>query len=399
MVNRLNNILLLLFLIISAPVSAQFDISIRLFAPQPNHLSQHDVWNFEVVNNMQISIMEANINIKATIERVGYGDIYEGETDMFVAPQGISSYNYNLAKLRNISVSIEESNMKDFYVRYKNLPDGNYRICVKLTLYDPVGVILQQSQDCIFHTIAHPGFIILNYPIDGDTIPSSSFQFMWTHSTADFGYIFTHYELIMAEVLDHQRPEEALMTNPPVHKQKFVYNPYYQYPTFERSLDTGKTYSWQVFAYGNIYTTSKNSWGAVVFPEEYQGKRLLLATSNIEHFVIGDRQSTEKKQVVKKNSPSYYIVLDKSQPNVGLTYFENSVQVSLKNPYADRNLSYTIWNERNVQIGKHQLIPVKKGKNKLDIDLTELNLESKHYYLMELKLSDTEQYSIQLYKR
>ena len=382
---------------ISLPLKAQFDISIRLHVPQPNQLNQHDAWNFEVINNMQISAIEANINIKTTIEQLEYGDIYEAETDIFIAPQGVSTYTYNLAQLRNISIALEDKAMKDFYVRHKNLPDGNYRICVELTLYDPSGNVLMLSTDCIFHTIAHPGIILLNYPIDGDTLSSSFFQFMWIHSTYKFDFIITNYELILTEVLKHQTPEEALMTNPPILTKKHIFYPYYEYPTFERSLDTGKTYSWQVSAYGNFNTTSRNSNGGQIFPEETKNDRLLLATSNIEHFVIHEQHPAKKDQPVRKKTANYYIDLDISKPT-GLTYIENNVHVSVNNPYGARNLSYTIVNERNKQIGE-RIIPVKKGKNKLNIDLTELELTSKQFYRMDLKLSDKEKYSIQLYKR
>ncbi|PCH89071.1 MAG: hypothetical protein COB88_02430 [Flavobacteriales bacterium] len=383
-------------LVISQWGAAQsFDISVKMGVPLPNSLHWDDIWNVSIDNNIATSTMPTTVDIRVVLELNGV--VYEAVTKKFLASLGPTYFNASIAKTKNLTVLTENLKDKALFIQHNEMRDGTYQLCVTLNLYNPLGAVLYTTSDCIFHEVSHPGMIILNTPIDGDTVLSELLQFSWTHVTERNSDFQSYYVLDLATILPDQSPKTAIAVNPKRLSIDQLTEPYLDYPQIERPLDTGEVYAWRVIAYTSTRSTSTNEFGQNIFGSS-DGKQQEIARSNVGYFVCGVQKNPSQPQLRKQKS-TYFIDLVNGSLNQ-IYFFNMDLPISLKNPYAHRDLSCKIYNSKRELIEMDlPNISMKPGVNAIHIDLSSGNLTPEQFYFAELQLSDALSYWIKLYKQ
>ena len=148
-----------------------------------------------------------------------------------------------------------DSDVYDFIIRTNRLPDGSYEACVRIE--DENHAILVENV-CAYFTILYPDPPMLVYPSDGDTLQTPYPLFQWTPVVLPPQFQL-HYELKIAEVLEGQTPERALLSNIPHYENDNINIPSLQYPPTALAFEPAKTYAWQVSAldeYGYAVTSN-----------------------------------------------------------------------------------------------------------------------------------------------
>ncbi|MBL4733779.1 MAG: hypothetical protein JKY18_00300 [Flavobacteriales bacterium] len=371
-----------------------FDISVKMGVPLPNSLHWDDIWNVSIDNNIATSTMPTTVDIRVVLELNGV--VYEAVTKKFLASLGPTYFNASIAKTKNLTVLTENLKDKALFIQHNEMRDGTYQLCVTLNLYNPLGAVLYTTSDCIFHEVSHPGMIILNTPIDGDTVLSELLQFSWTHVTERNSDLQPYYVLDLAAILPDQSPKTAIAVNPKRLSVDRLMDPYMDYPQIERPLDTGKAYAWRVIAYTNTRSTTKNQSGQSVFGSG-GGDQQEIARSNVGYFVCGATKNPEQPKLSMHNS-NYFIDLGRESENQTY-YFGSSVPHSLVNPYGPRTLSFQIFDDKWKLIeAASTSVSLEPGLNQVTIDLSSAELPSDRFYFAELRLTDKQRYTLKLYK-
>ncbi|MFZ1683339.1 MAG: carboxypeptidase regulatory-like domain-containing protein [Candidatus Zixiibacteriota bacterium] len=184
-----------------------------------------------------------NVTVKVylTIIHDSRGQIATANSKSFDFPPGSSSNLTTRDIVDDQSVEYDHS-IKETAVRTGRLPEGKYRVCLRLETES--GTLLLDNQ-CAEFTIVYPDPPYLVYPADGESVTSSMPVLQWTPVQVPVGYQ-VHYELLMSEVFEGQNPAQALAANYPQFKASNILNTSLQYPVDALSLQKGKTYAWQV---------------------------------------------------------------------------------------------------------------------------------------------------------
>ncbi|MBL4656716.1 MAG: hypothetical protein JKX73_01860, partial [Flavobacteriales bacterium] len=331
----LRNIILSVFLLVGQVVHGQgqgFDIAVSMEVPMPNELNWDEIWNVTIESKIAGATMPTTVDLSVQMNLKGI--IYEATTDKFIVPLGTTYLNSSIAKTKNASVQIEDPVHTAFYREYNSMVDGTYQMCVTLNLYNPLGDILYTTTDCIFHDVSHAGIIILNTPINGDTVESELLQFNWTHVTERVPLLDPYYVLDLVDVIDGQTPTTAIAMNPKRITAEQIEEPYLDYPQIERPLDTGKVYAWRVIAYTATKSTTRNKTGQSVFNGNI-GSIQEIARSEVGYFVCGSKRGPKTPTRIAKTE--YYINLQAGADNQTY-YFSNALPLSLTNRHARRSI-------------------------------------------------------------
>ena len=266
------------------------------------------------------------------------------------------------------------------------------------TLFDPAYNILFTTTDCIIHTVQHPGLIILNYPINGDTVPPSLAEFTWTNATSSVVSLNPKYSINIVPIYDKQSPEEAIAVNPGFWNATDIFNSHYDYPQVEKPFDTIQTYAWQVTAYTETRSTTTDDMGGTINPKSNQQGILVLGKSEVEYFVCADPIVQKKKKSSAAIPSKYYIELDGMGAHPQLYFFDNIVPVMINNRYNNLNIVCKLYDDSHNEVPSSlKRTPIQRGLNKIEVDYSEQNLTRGKNYFLQIDVSENERFEIPLY--
>lgn len=234
----------------------------------------------------------------------------------------------------------------------KNFPPGQYVFCYQFVNAD------KQSDDyenCFDAEIQPLVPMTLIYPADGDKICQKRPLLTW-QPPIPFNSSM-RFRLLLTEKKEGESVEN-LLVNAPLLLLDNITTTSINYPSGHPDLKEGKTYCWQVIAYQNNVVMSRSEiWEFTVQCSE-PGKQL--PTDSYR----------ELKLLVNGN---YYIA-------------NRALKFSFRNNYNIKRLSYAMYDIGN---GMKKLkdcpeVTLTPGLNKVDIDLTELELEPGKHYLLKV---------------
>ena len=206
--------------------------TLQLFQPPPGQYNIEQLWRARVTN-------PDNTTYESWFEGFVYeasqGQVFYARTKKFQLPTGTRIYMYR-------DVQIEHTDNAPGYERFAaqtgGLPPGTYTFVLLLNAFG-----ISDTVSFEVKPMSPPRLIA---PRDGDTVTTPYPQFVWTPpSPASPGVT---YDLKLAEVMQGQTPEEALLANKPWLVQSRLSVTSLKYPTSARALDKGKAYAWQVAA-------------------------------------------------------------------------------------------------------------------------------------------------------
>jgi hypothetical protein len=223
--------------------SAFAQLSVSLHEPPAGIVQKTQLWNITM-------IYSGNALINVTIG-LSLFDIRDNQPLMTAYTKSIT-LSKGVKQLRASDVGPVEYSYFSSAFDLSRLPDaflpiGNYRACY--TVYtgskNTEGVL---SEDCINLEIQPLSPPQLNLPSDSGMIETPYPQFNWLPPTPIILFSDLNYDLLVTEIQTGQTPEEAIQENLPVYNVNHLTSVVHNYPSSNKSLDTGKIYAWRIVA-------------------------------------------------------------------------------------------------------------------------------------------------------
>jgi len=247
------------------------------------------------------------------------------------------------------------------------LPAGTYQACYSIANGEK-GIVL--AENCILIAVDPLSPPLLNSPANEGSIYTAYPQFTWLPPAPVSIFSDLSYDLVLVAVLPGQATADAIEQNIPVYSGGFLRNPYLNYPSSYRSLDTGQLYAWRIVAMNNGQPT---------------------AMSEIWTFKV----VVPPKPVVHTNFVPYLDLKRRLGPSVASA--SGSLRFTYQNDPADTMVSYTITslNDRGNPVVQQGKVAMRRGTNLLEIPLSKTaGYAEKKIYLFQFTNSRKETWSV-----
>jgi hypothetical protein len=353
-------VILTAFLIASCLCKAQ--VTMQPLVPQTGAFQKSQLWNMLVVNNSP-GTASCSLVLSLQDRETGTEAMSATSTDFIIekGPKQLSAASIGPIQYTYFSFA-GDNNMDGF------LPVGSYNACYKLLGGEGGVVVLAEA--CVPFDVAPLSPPALITPIDSSVLQIQPAMFTWQPPAPLVMFQQLHYELIIAEVLPGQTPQEAVELNAPVYtdlnEQSNIMNYTGAYP----SLEKGKWYAWQVVALdGGNYAAKTEVWD------------FMIDTATIVNNIV-------------KLAP--YIQMKKEGFQKGVAP-NNILKVSYTNETTDSTATIQIIDPSS-QDKKHYefKVPVKKGENLIEYDLgTLMPIKEGKAYVAQIINSRNERWFLQ----
>ena len=238
-------------LVLCIPLLLQAQLTINIVQPPAGMITKDQLWNLVLTNNSnttsQVTIL-MNLKDAVTGQSVlsaGTRSLWLGKGVKMLAIQDIQPVQYNYGAT-------------DLAGRF--LPLGAYIACYTINRYDNE-VMEPIATECARITITPLSPPLLNTPANKSILQTPAPQLTWIPPTPLNMFDNLNYDVSVAEVLQGQSPNEAIVYNTPVYTTAHVKAPYENYPPSWSKLQPGKTYAWQVTARnGATYAAATEVW-------------------------------------------------------------------------------------------------------------------------------------------
>jgi hypothetical protein len=143
------------------------------------------------------------------------------------------------------------------------LPVGNYTACYKLigNGHGPT----ELAEACVPFDVAPLSPPTLIIPADSSVLKEAPVQFTWQPPSPLTMFQQLHYEIVIAEILPGQTPEEAVELNAPFYMDLNAPGSFLNYNGAYPSFEKGKWYGWQVVAEdGKNYAAKTPVWDFMI---------------------------------------------------------------------------------------------------------------------------------------
>ena len=233
----------------------------------------------------------------------------------------------------------------------RNFPPGEYTFCFRFVPTDKS----EDSENCFDAAIQPLVPISLINPADQDKICQKRPPLSW-QPPVPFPPAM-RFRLQLTEKKQGASVENLLM-NAPLILLDNIPSTTVNYPSFAPDLKEGSTYCWQVVAYQN---------------------GVILSRSEIWEFTV------QCSDPVKPGLNDSYREL-KYLVNGNYYYATRFLKFSYQNNYNIKKLTYEIYETENgaAKIKNLPDIPLNRGLNKIDIDLTGLDLQDGKHYILKV---------------
>jgi hypothetical protein len=233
----------------------------------------------------------------------------------------------------------------------RNFPPGEYTYCFRF-----IGPgTHEEDENCFDATIEPLVPIDLIYPADQDKICQKRPPLSWKPPVP-----FPATMRFRLELTQKKRGSsvESLLMNAPLVLVDNIPTTSINYPSYAPDLQEDSTYCWQVVAFQNGVILEKSEiWEFTVQCHDPAAPASLDSYRELKSFMNGN----------------YY-------------YATAWLKFTYQNNYSYKKLHYEIYETENgsTQIKKLPEIPLVQGLNKIDIDLTQLDLEEGKHYMLKV---------------
>jgi hypothetical protein len=231
---------LLLCMLVLGTLLSTAQISITLQVPPVGALVKSQLWNMLLVNSggrslpvrIRLTLLDEKTNQPVLTASTIPFILDKGARQIQAKDLGPIEYAYNgPAALTNH----DPNGM---------LPVGSYQACYTVANGEGVSVV----ENCILLSVDPLSPPLLNTPADEANIYTAYPQFTWLPPTPVSIFSDLSFDLVLVEVLAGQGKADAIEQNIPVYSGGFIRNPYMNYSSSYRSLDTARTYAWRIVA-------------------------------------------------------------------------------------------------------------------------------------------------------
>ena len=234
--------ILIYFLFLGAALSnLNAQVIVKLDLPPPYKFKIEDLWKLTITNPSNA----LDVYLFATAVRV-QDDILlaEARSSVFRLPAGVK--RVNAAEISPIDLKKYTVEIDKTLDRFGTLPDGDYMICVNVVLVESNLVIGFDCAEVSVLTLTQPELIS---PMNEEIVRDVLMVFNWLPAFAVPSGSKVTYSLVIAEILERQTPEYALLSNPPWFIENDIRNNLFRYPLGARPLTDGQHYAWRLLTF------------------------------------------------------------------------------------------------------------------------------------------------------
>jgi hypothetical protein len=229
---RKHNLFLMVVLTIIPTAVLTAQPTLKLFKPPPGQYSLEQLWRARVSN-------PGNTTYESWFEGFVFeetqGQVFYARTKKFQLLPGTRIYMYRDVQIEH---SEHAPGYELFAAQLGGLPAGTYTFVLLLNSFG-----ISDTVEFEVRPMSPPRSIL---PRDRDTVTVPFPEFVWTTPNPPSPGVT--YDLKLAEVMDGETPEEALLANRPWFEEKELRGTSRKYPTSAPKLENGD-YAWTVTAF------------------------------------------------------------------------------------------------------------------------------------------------------
>lgn len=244
--------LYLMFLVLlTVTVRAQISISVQ--EPPAGIVQKRQLWNLALINSgspidvvVGLTLIDLSDNQPALTAFTRFITLNKGVRQLKLSDIEPIDYQY---------VSPAFSRLSDAL-----LPVGNYQACYTVYVNGKEEKFVL-AENCIMLDVQPLSPPQLTMPVDSAAIQNPWPQFSWLPPAPVTLFNDLNYDLIVTEVRSDQSAGAAIQENLPIYNVRRLTTMVNNYPSSNKTLDTGKVYVWRVIAKnGETFAAQSEVW-------------------------------------------------------------------------------------------------------------------------------------------
>jgi len=310
---------------------AQAQVSVQASVPAVGLVQQNQLWNLLLVNS-STGTYECRVQLVLRDRQSGQ-EIMTANSGTFMLVPGAKQLNANLLN----PIQYNYLGGQGTNAIQGLLPAGTYTACYLVSSTGIKAELL--AEECVPFDTEPLSPPMLLFPADSAALENSPAQFSWIPPTPAGMFNRLQYDVLITEVREGQKAEQALQENLPFYNDGNVITTSLNYPGAAQSFEKEKWYAWQVIARDDrnyagksevwvfkVVTTKKpapvNGGTYVLLQNDLKGIYAVSKKSlNIKYIspdpvheatlVITDEAGTKMQQVIKKlNTGDNYLDIE-----------------------------------------------------------------------------------------
>ncbi|MEO9023271.1 MAG: hypothetical protein ABI237_18500 [Ginsengibacter sp.] len=239
-------------LLFAINTTAIAQLTIQANIPAAGFIQKGQLWNILVVNNSTASYdCKLNLSLK---DRITGQEVLTAATGFFTVSAGALQLNEN--NLNPIQYNYISSGMDTKLQGL--LPVGAYTACY--TVAEASGKV-QFAENCFEFDVEPLSPPLLAFPADSTQSDVQPLQFVWMPPTPAGMFNRLQYEILITQINENQKPDEALQQNIPFYTEGDLMNNTLNYSGNNLSFEKDKWYAWQIIARDdNSYAAKSEAW-------------------------------------------------------------------------------------------------------------------------------------------
>ncbi|MBS1512425.1 MAG: hypothetical protein JST86_16385 [Bacteroidetes bacterium] len=236
---------------LTAPVLAQVTLQPNL--PVAGMIQKSQLWNIMTVNNSNKQY-ECVLDMVLRDRNTGT-ELMTAATSMFTLSPGARQLSTNVLNpiQYNYILTGFSTKLQDL------LPAGNYTVCYSLSVF--TNKTERLAEECVQFDAEPLSPPMLIFPADSSVLESNPQQLTWTAPMPEAMFDQLQYDIVIAEVQEGQKADEAIQQNLAFYSDGAVYNNVLNYSSAYPAFSKDKWYAWQVVAHdGRNYAGKSEVW-------------------------------------------------------------------------------------------------------------------------------------------
>lgn len=250
--NQMKTIILFVLMVGICNKDALGQLTLQSNIPAAGFIQRNQLWNILVINNSAGNFdCKLNLSLK---NRITGEDVLTAATGFFKVSPGAVQLNEN--SLNPIQYNYLSPGMDTKLQGLLSV--GAYIACYTLT-----GISGKEefTQNCFEFDVEPLSPPLLAFPADSARTDAQPFQFIWMPPTPSGMFNRLHYEIMITQVKENQKAEEAIQQNIPFYTEGNLMSPTLSYSGNNLSFEKDKWYVWQIIARdGNFYAAKSEAW-------------------------------------------------------------------------------------------------------------------------------------------
>jgi hypothetical protein len=235
-------------------VAGQAQVSISVQEPPAGIVQKRQLWNLALINSgndaievvVGLTLIDQSDNQPALTAFTRFITLNKGVKQLKAADIEPVNYEYASPAFSRLSDAL--------------LPIGNYQACytVYINGKEEKRVL---AENCIMLDVQPLSPPQLTMPVDSATLQNPWPQFSWLPPAPVTLFNDLNYDLLVTEVQPDQSAGAAIQENLPVYNVRRLTTMVNNYPSSNKTLDTGKVYAWRVVAKnGETFAAQSEVW-------------------------------------------------------------------------------------------------------------------------------------------